>query len=189
MLNPIDYPISLDFDSENGIFEPCPQVTPRYLSDLKEMFGDQQTVERILQESNPLIYEIRYYPFTTTKSDMALAVTRIFPGTVGDEYYMTKGHKHQREDQPEVYYCVRGEGFLLLDTLEGEFRAVPWRAGVITHIPPMWAHRVINTGNDLLVFIGVFHLSAGHDYDIVARKGFAYRVLAKNGKPELVKQD
>lgn len=51
------------------------------------------------------------------------------------------------------------------------------------------AHRVVNTGNDLLVFIGVFHLSAGHDYDIVARKGFAYRVLAKNGKPELVKQD
>jgi len=94
---------------------------------------------------------------------MALGVTRIFPGTVGNEYHMTKGHIHERNDQPEIYYCVHGEGFLLLDTLDGEFRAVPWKPGVITHIPPMWAHRVVNTGDDLLVFVAAYHLSAGHD--------------------------
>ncbi|WP_299024325.1 glucose-6-phosphate isomerase family protein [uncultured Thermanaerothrix sp.] len=188
MLSSTDYPVSLNFDTENGTFDPCPQVTPRHLSDLKKMFRDQHLVEKILRDDDPLIYEIRYYPFTTTKSDMALAVTRIFPGTIGDEYYMTKGHKHQRDDQAEVYYCVKGEGFLLLDTLEGDFQAIPWQAGIITHIPPMWAHRVVNTGNDLLVFIGIFHLSAGHDYDIVACKGFSYRVLSRNGRPQLVKQ-
>ncbi len=188
MLTEIDFPITLAFDPESGIFDPCPQVTPRYLSDLKMMFKEQQAVDEILKEENRLIYEIRYYPFRTSKSDMALAVTRIFPGNIGGEYHMTKGHKHERDDQPEVYYCVKGEGFLLLDTLEGEFQAIPWRAGTITHIPPMWAHRVINTGTDLLVFIGVFHLSAGHDYEIVAQKGFSYRVYAVDGKPALIRQ-
>lgn len=188
ILKDIDYPISLIFDAENGFIDPCPQVTPRHLSDLKMMFNDQHAIEEILKIEDRLIYEIRYYPFVTSNSDMALAVTRIFPGVIGNEYHMTKGHKHERPDQAEVYYCLKGEGYLLLDTLEGEFRAIQWYPGTITHIPPMWAHRVVNTGTDILVFMGIFHLSAGHDYDIVASKGFSYRVFSENGKPTLVEQ-
>jgi|YNPBryunderm2012_1023409.scaffolds.fasta_scaffold01293_6 glucose-6-phosphate isomerase len=188
MLKEIDFPISLNFQPESGMIEPCPQVTPRHLSDLRMMFQDHQAVEKILEVEDRLIYEIRYYPFVTSHSDMALAVTKIFPGIIGHEYHMTKGHKHERPDQAEVYYCVKGEGYLLLDTLEGDFRAIQWNAGVVTHIPPMWAHRVVNTGNDVLVFMGIFHLSAGHDYDIVASKGFTYRVISVDGKPKLVEQ-
>lgn len=188
MLKEIDFPISLNFDTETGIIDPCPKVAPRHLSDLRMMFQDHQAIEKILEVEDRLIYEIRYYPFVTSSSDMALAVTKIFPGVVGQEYHMTKGHKHERPDQAEVYYCVKGEGYLLLDTLEGDFRAIQWKPGVITHIPPKWAHRVVNTGDDVLIFMGVFHLSAGHDYDIVASKGFSYRVISADGKPKLVEQ-
>lgn len=186
MLAETDYPVSVEFDPQSGIFTPCPKITTRYVSDLKSMFHDQRAAEEIILSGDRLVYEIRYHPFVTSKSDMALGVTRIFPGTVGAEYHMTKGHIHERDDQPEIYYCVHGEGFLLLDTLEGEFRAVPWKPGVITHIPPMWAHRVVNTGNDLLVFVASYHLSAGHDYDVVEQRGFAQIVVKQNGKPTLV---
>jgi glucose-6-phosphate isomerase len=89
------------------------------------------------------------------------------------------------DDQAEIYYCLHGQGYLLLDTLEGDFRAEPWQAGVVTHIPPMWAHRAVNTGPDDLVYAGFYRLSAGHLYDRVARQGFAKVVIRREGRPFL----
>ncbi len=186
MLQENDYPISVKFDAQTGLFNPCKQEVMRRVSDLKKMFYDQQAVQYELAHGDKLIYEIRYHPFVTSKSDMALGVTRIFPGKVGDEYHMTKGHIHERDDQPEIYYCVQGSGYLLLDTLDGEFRSEPWEPGVITHIPPMWAHRVVNTGSDLLVFVASYNIRAGHLYDQVEQQGFAQVVVERDGKPVLM---
>lgn len=186
MLQDNDYPISVRFDLRSGIFAPATKTVQRRVSDLRMMFQDQHAVEESVAAGDHLVYEIRYHPFVTSKSDMALGVTRIFPGKVGDEYHMTKGHIHERDDQPEIYYCVQGQGYILLDTLQGEFRAEPWEPGVITHIPPMWAHRVVNTGNDLLVFVASYHLSAGHDYSLVEKQGFSKIILERDGKAVLV---
>ena len=189
MLQENDYPISVQFDYKTGIFDPSLKLDERRVSDLKMMFNDKQAVGQILDSGDRLVYEIRYYPFITSNSDMALGVTRIFPGKVGNEYHMTKGHIHARDDQPEIYYCVQGTGYLLMDTLEGEFVATPWMPGTITHIPPMWAHRVVNTGDDLLVFVASFHISAGHEYSAVAERGFAKIVVEKDGQPVLLSRN
>lgn len=186
MLQENDYPISVHFDPTTGEFEPCKQLVHRNVSDLKKMFYDQQVVADILANGDKPVYDIRYYPFITSKSDMALGVTTIFPGKVGDEYHMTKGHIHEADDQPEIYYCVRGKGYLLLDTLKGEFRAAPWEPGVITHIPPMWAHRVVNTGSEPLVFVASYHIAAGHLYDEVERIGFEQVVVERDGQPAII---
>ena len=181
-----DLPISVQFDFATGIFEPWLELQDRRLSNLKDMFYDQDRVRAILSEGDPVIYEIRYHPFQTTTSDMSLGVTRLYPGKIGDEYHMTKGHFHERIDQPEIYFCIHGEGYLLMETREGDFRAAPWKPGTITHIPPMWAHRVVNTGKDTLFFVASYHLAAGHDYDAVTRRGFAQVVVEREGKPVLV---
>jgi glucose-6-phosphate isomerase len=181
-----DMPVSVQFDFATGIFAPHADLSERRLSDLKEMYYDQDTVAAMIGAGNPIIYEIRYHPFVTSVSDMGLGVTRIFPGKVGDEYHMTKGHFHERPDQPEIYFCVRGEGYLLLETREGDFEAVPWQPGTITHIPPQWAHRVVNTGTDTLVFVASYHLAAGHDYAPVLARGFAQVVVARNNAPALI---
>ena len=185
MLFENDYPISVQFDFASGAFEPVKTRDDRKLSDLQMMFHDKTRVNRILADADPLIYEIWYHPFETSKSDMALGVTRLLPGKIGDEYHMTKGHIHERDDQPEIYFCVKGEGYLLLQTLDGEFRAEPWRAGTISHIPPMWAHRVVNTGDELLVFVASFHLSAGHDYGSNHRQGFPQAGLGNRRQTDL----
>lgn len=180
-----DLPISIQFDFNSGIFTPTNQVVNRRVSDLAEMFSDQQAVQEILKNGDRLVYDIQYYPFITSKSDMALGVTRIQPGKVGDEYHMTKGHFHERDDQPEIYFCVQGTGYLLMETIDGEFISQPWKPGTITHIPPMYAHRVVNTGNDVLFFVASYHISAGHNYGPIASQGFAQLVVERDGQPSL----
>jgi glucose-6-phosphate isomerase len=177
-----DYPISVEFDFEKGEFAPFQSKAERKVSDLAMMFADSEAAAALVKNGDPLVYEIFYYGFTTSVSDMALGVTRIQPGTIGGEYHMTKGHFHEAHDQPEIYFCVKGEGYLLMETREGEFRADKWIKGTISHIPPMWAHRVVNTGNEPLVFVASYHLAAGHIYEPVVEKGFAKRVIDENGK-------
>ena len=178
-----DLPTSVLFDFASGAFEPFLQYTQRKVSDLHEMFADQQAVAEIMQNGDRLVYDIRYHPFRTSNSDMALGVTRIQPGTIGGEYHMTKGHFHEREDQPEIYFCVHGTGYLLMETRDGQFQAAPWKPGAITHIPGMWAHRVVNTGSDELFFVASYHLAAGHIYAPVVERGFAQIVVEQNGQP------
>jgi glucose-6-phosphate isomerase len=182
MLQEKDYPISVQFDFESGTFDPVKVRTNRCVSDLALMFADKKVVQEIIHNGDRLVYEIWYHPFETSKSDMALGVTRILPGKVGAEYHMTKGHIHERDDQPEIYFCIQGEGYLLLQTLDGEFRAERWTPGTISHIPPMWAHRVVNTGNKMLVFVASYHLSAGHDYRPIEEKGFKKLVVETNSE-------
>jgi glucose-6-phosphate isomerase len=181
-----DLPISVHLDFKTGAYEPYRTFQERRLSDLAQMFYDQVTVKKLVATENPLIYDIRYHPFITSASDMALGVTRILPGKIGDEYHMTKGHFHESLDQPEIYFCVHGEGFLLMETAEGDFQVAPWSPGTITHIPPNYAHRVVNTGKDVLFFVASYHISAGHTYDLVTQRGFSQVVVEREGRPVFI---
>src|SRR5674476_667275 len=81
-----NYPTSIQLDIHDGKFEPCLELEQRKVSDLAKMFSDKAAIEDILRRSDRLVYEIRYYPFFTSNSDMALGTTIIFPGKVGNEY-------------------------------------------------------------------------------------------------------
>jgi glucose-6-phosphate isomerase len=177
-----DLPVSVQIDTNTGEFTPCPEKIDRKVSDLAAMFYDQAAVKQIIDTGDRVVYEIRYYPFITSKSDMALGTTVIFPGTVGGEYHMTKGHFHASDDQPEIYYCVQGEGLLLMESRDGDYRVAPWKAGTITHIPPQYAHRVVNTGSTPLVFVASFHVAAGHDYEQIEAQGFKHLVVERDGQ-------
>lgn len=177
-----DLPVSVKLNTATGEFSPCIEQEDRHVSNLAIMFYDQAAVQSILGSGDRLVYQIRYYPFITSKSDMALGTTVIFPGKVGDEYHMTKGHFHARDDQPEIYYCVQGEGFLQMETRDGDYQVAPWQAGTITHIPPHYAHRVINAGSTALVFVASFHVSAGHDYQLIVAQGFKNVFVERDGK-------
>ena len=181
-----DYPINLFINLTNGLVNQGEGLVERRLSEMGPFFVDQSAVAEIAKAEDRLIYDMVHHYFLTSVSDMSMAVSRIQPGKVGSEYHMTKGHFHERIDQPENYFCLQGTGFLLMETLDGEFRAVPWKPGVLTHIPGQWAHRVVNTGNDVLFFVSAFHKAAGHEYQRVEEKGFAQIVVEREGKPVLI---
>ncbi|MGE4390184.1 MAG: glucose-6-phosphate isomerase family protein, partial [Citrobacter sp.] len=79
----------------------------------------------------------------------------------------------------EVYFGLRGKGLLPLQNEHGQARLENVFAGSIHIIPGFTAHRLINTGNEVLSALAVWPAIAGHDYAALA-KGFTLRVFEEN---------
>lgn len=127
------------------------------------------------------VYEVEMLDSMQGEGELYVGVTHLQPGRIGDEFYMTRGHFHQRREQGEVYFGLKGTGLLLLEDEQGKARLEPVSPGSIHIIPGFTAHRLINTGNDVLRALAVWPSVAGHDYASLTR-GFAVRVFERDGK-------
>jgi len=185
-IKPYDQPMRLQVNLVSGDFSPFTDFYEHRLSQLAVLYHDQAAVHRMLAEGDPLLFDGRTSLFVTSLSDFTYVVTRIYPGQVGDEYFMTKGHFHLLLEMPEIYFCLRGQGCLLLESAEGDFHSQWLSPGTVSHIPPGYAHRAVNVGGELLIFSAVQHLKAGHDYGKIAQRGFSKLVVQRDGKPQLV---
>ncbi|HIC96310.1 TPA: cupin domain-containing protein [Candidatus Bipolaricaulota bacterium] len=171
-------------DLTRGIIEGASGHWVRHLSEMREMYQDQDAVAEILETGDPLIYEVYEIAVPEEEGQLLQCVTIIQPGKVGSEYYMTKGHYHKRRDRAEVYLCLSGRGYLLLQTEEGDARALELKPGTAAYVPPFWAHRTVNVDDEPLVFYGAYPADAGHDYKSVEeQRGFSLIVREKGGKP------
>jgi glucose-6-phosphate isomerase len=115
------------------------------------------------------------------------ATTFLEPGTVGDEYFLTRGHFHVNEDRPELEVTVSGDGWLVLMSDDRITRVERMSAGSVHHVPPRTAHRVANVGATPLVFVSYWASETGHDYKTIADHGFSGRVRRVDGRPTLVR--
>ena len=88
-----DGTFSVDFDLTDGLSKTA-EVTKRHLSQMAGMYQDQEAVKKILEKEDPVIYEFYELGCPERAGDLAFGTTMIHPGTIGDEYYMTKGHFH-----------------------------------------------------------------------------------------------
>jgi glucose-6-phosphate isomerase len=183
---PYDLPLQSQIDLLSGEFSPCGEFYERRLSQLVGQFADPQAGAGILASEDRLLYDVRIRSFITSLSDLTMAVVRLYPGKIGDEYHFTKGHAHLLLEEPELDLCLSGQGCLLLENGEGDFQNHWWSPGAVSHIPPGYAHRVANTGDEMLVYAAIYRLSAGHDYERVARQGFLHRVIELEGQPALI---
>lgn len=181
-------PFTLDFHPVTGRCESGrAKPTLRYLKDLKAMFADQSAAERMLAAGNPLVYEFYELDDIPEKSgDLRFGTTILYPGKVGSEYFLTKGHFHTILDTAEVYYCLNGEGAMLMETPEGESTLLPLKPGDSLYVPGRHAHRSINTGSVPLVMFFAFRSDAGHNYGAIEEKGFRKLLVDVDGAPTLV---
>ena len=180
-------PFSIDFSIDPLSFEPKDEVIRRTMSSMKEAFLDQKEVENQLAKGDPLIVEVLMAPMPKEKGFMTVNINAVYPGMVGNEYFMTMGHIHSDPvNDPEVYITMKGEGMLVLQNREGHVHVEEMRPGKINYIPSTYAHRCVNIGqNDPLIYIGVFPSTTERDYTFSA-KSFKEIVVAENGKPVLV---
>lgn len=170
----------------SGALDQATQIVPRRLSDLRGFFADHEA-EAALAPSDPLIYEVHYgSAFPEVEGQLNFCTTIIYPGKVGDEYFMTKGHYHARLDRAEIYFGLSGSGLLICQTPEGEVNTQPMVAGSAAYVPPYWGHRTANIGQDNFVFLSVFPADAGYDYKTIAENGFAAIVVERDGKTSVV---
>lgn len=161
-------------------------VSYRQLSDMRGWFADAEAEARLRTE-NPLIYEVHYgYNAPNTDGQLGFGTTILYPGKIGDEYYMTKGHYHRKADRAEIYYGLSGEGELLLQTRDGATTVQHIAPGVVAYIPAYHAHRTINAGAENFVFLSVYPADAGNDYESIAELGFAALIVERDGKPQVI---
>ncbi|MBC7109014.1 MAG: cupin domain-containing protein [Methanomassiliicoccales archaeon] len=157
----------------------------RRLSEMAEVFVSKEAVAEILKVNNPIIYEVWEVPNVPEKiGQLFWSFTILYPGKVGNEYYMTKGHYHLDPACAEVYLILLGEGVLLLKDNNAS-KALFVRKGSVAHIPPGCAHRMVNIGNEPLIFFAVYPAQAGHDYERIKEEGFTIRVIQRGRKPEV----
>jgi len=172
---------TVDFSLLNGLSATAVS-TKRKLSNMKGIFADGTAYENVLRSGDPLIYEFFELGAPETAGDIAFGSSITYPGKVGNEYYMTKGHFHTILETAEVYYALAGEGGLLLESPEGDTEFFPLMPGKALYVPQRYAHRSVNTGNVPLVTFFAFRGDAGHDYGTIETKGFRKLVVERDGK-------
>jgi glucose-6-phosphate isomerase len=112
--------------------------------------------------------------------------TTLMPGRVGDEFHMTRGHRHLKATHGELCVTVSGKGALLLMDGERNTRMEQMTSGSTHWIDGKLAHRTVNTGGEPLVFLCAWPADCGHDYDEIAKQGFSSMLVFIGGGPRLI---
>jgi glucose-6-phosphate isomerase len=95
---------------------------------------------------------------------------------------MTKGHYHTRVNTGEIYFCLGGEGYMVMKTGEGLFDTQKMVKGSLVYVPPYWAHRSVNSGAEPLTMLAIWPADAGHNYGDIEKEGFPRRLFRRRGK-------
>lgn len=184
----VNRPFTLDILHEkNLILSQYDHHVTRRLSDLKGQFLDQGAFEARLAVEDPLLYEVYEVRRPEVAGEQFYGLSIVHPGKIGDEYYMTKGHFHNVLATAEVYYCLQGEGMMVMETPLGEWAVETLRPQKVLYVPPGWAHRSVNTSpvEDLVTFY-VYPGNAGHDYGSIEKQGFRRLVVDWDGVPRVI---
>ncbi|MFR3980257.1 MAG: glucose-6-phosphate isomerase family protein [Oscillospiraceae bacterium] len=176
----------IDFDMKSGLSETL-DTEKRYLSQMKGMFSDSAAFESAVQNGNPMVYEFHSLDVGESSGDLAFGCSILNPGKVGDEYYFTKGHFHTILNTSEVYYCLNGHGYMLMENMRGDWSAQELTPGKAVYVPKGYAHRSVNVSKEeKLVTFFVFRADAGHDYGTIETKGYRKLLVERDGVPTII---
>jgi glucose-6-phosphate isomerase len=165
-------PQSCTVDVARGLLKGAKGHYRKTYDDLTGLYADSVAFDALLEERRGQIaYEVTSHTPGQKVSDLIMGVTRMEPGKVGAEYFLTRGHIHAKVDRPEIYYGQSGSGVMQLESPEGDVRLIEIGAQTICYVPPFWIHRSVNVGSDDLVMMFAYPADSGQDYGIIERSG------------------
>ena len=173
-------PFVTHYDFDTGALNPEGLRVVRRISDMLDMYQDREAALRLAEE-NPVVYEVYNVVVPENEEHIQHCTTILYPGKVGNEFFMTKGHYHAVINRAEIYFGLKGRGLLVMQTQDGRFSALEMKPGTIAYVPPCWAHRTVNTGDEPFVFFAAYPGDAGHDYHGIETEGFIRCVMAEAG--------
>lgn len=176
-------PFAVQFDLQSGTMEGYTHVTTRRASDMLGRYQDTTSLNDLIEQGDPVHYEVFEKPVPQEPGHLMYCISKLQPGTVGNEYFMTKGHYHTVADTAEIYLCLRGSGLMLMKTTDGEFSTEEFTPGRMVYVPPYWAHRSVNTADEPLISLCIYPGNAGHNYGDIETEGFTKRVFDDHGSP------
>jgi glucose-6-phosphate isomerase, archaeal len=144
----------------------------KYIRELGNIYADREQFQQLLERrGGEIAYRVNELRFGERESDLITGISVLNPGKVGSEFFMTRGHLHQRADRPETYYCLAGRGILLMENLEGKVETAEMRPGTLVYVPPFWVHRSVNVGSEIFATLFFYPADAGQNFEIVRKAG------------------
>ncbi len=180
-------PFSFDIAAPNFIPSEYDNHIKRNLSKMAGQYSDQTAYDKLLQTEDVLLYEVYELKRPEIAGELLHGISIVHPGKVGNEFFMTKGHYHTVLDTAEIYYTLQGDGYMVMETPEGDWAVEKLVAGSVLYVPPRWAHRSVNIGSeeDLVMFFA-YPGNAGHDYGTIETQGFRKLIMDVDGETEIV---
>ena len=175
-------PFTVNIDFAEMIMREPDAHNIRRASAMRGYYRDAAAHESIISKGNdPLHYETYEKHVPEEYGHLLFCISKIQPGTVGEEFFMTKGHYHTQVNTGEIYFCLQGQGYMVMKTSEGKFDAQRMTRGGLVYVPPYWAHRSVNTGKEPLTMLCIWPADAGHNYGDIEKEGFPKRVYLRQG--------
>lgn len=176
---PIREPVGCTVRVADGVMAGATGRYTKTFGDLESLYADTAAFASMLPSlRDAVVYEVTEFRPSTAPGDLIFGVTRMMPGKVGREFFMTRGHIHAKSDRPEIYYGQSGTGVMLMESPAGETRTIVIEPQTVCYVPPFWIHRSVNTGSTELVMMFCYPADSGQDYDIIARaSGMRMRVV------------
>lgn len=180
-------PFTFELPRVGGVPSEYDNHITRRLSSMKGMYLDQAAYSAMLDNEDTLLYEVYEIKRPEVAGEILQGISVVHPGKVGDEFFMTKGHFHEVLDTGEVYYCLSGQGMMVMETPEGEWCVQAFHPGQVLYVLPRWAHRSVNTSlTEDLIFYFAYPGNAGHNYGTIETQGFRKLVIERGGQPAIV---
>ena len=165
-------PARLVLDAARGLMDGASDRYERRLSDLVGLYQDVDAFDEArARDSGAPVYWVESSTVAHGPGALTIGISTLLPGTVGEEFAMTRGHIHAHHEHAELYHGLSGRGVLLLETLDGESRAIPVEPGTAVHVPGHWVHRSVNTGDAVFSTLFCYATEAGQDYSVIADAG------------------
>ena len=183
-----DKPFTFTLVGRGGIrLSRCDSHTEGCLTSMRRLFQDETAYEAMLAVEDKLLYDVFEIRHPEVVGELISRVSVVYPGLVGNEYYMIKGHFHSVLATAEIYYCLGGSGCMVMETPEED---VEWfHPGTVLYVAPRWAHRPANADLDHdLVTYSVYSGNACHDYESIESYGF-HQVVVHSHKGPVVQDN
>ena len=125
------------FTLQCGVFDSIPGSFLRRRFAIRSVFrscGDSSWTRmpstiRIREEGDPVCYENFAFNDNVAEGDIFFGTTVIYPGKVGLEYHLTRGHYHRKRQHAETYQALSGRGLVLFEREDGSDTHRRARAG------------------------------------------------------------
>lgn len=175
-------PVKLTLAADVGALRGSDGRYEKRLEDLKGLYRDADAYEQLMDDDDGSpVYWVENSQSEEGPGGLITGMSVLEPGSVGDEYFMTRGHLHVQADRAELYVGLAGRGVMLLETLDGRSEAIEVTPGEAVYVPGYWVHRSVNVGTDRFATLFCFASDAGQDYEIIARAGGMKQLVVKDG--------
>ncbi len=103
----------------------------------------EQAYDAALAAEDKLVYEVYEIARPHLAGELLSGISIVHPGKVGSEFFMTKGHFHEVLETAEIYYCLHGKGYMVMETPEGDSAVEALSPGKVVYVPQRWANRSV----------------------------------------------